>query len=91
MEGVSYNAFGIAEGGTLYAVDPSNPSSKTTLGTLPTNVGVYGFGIGDDILLAGTDSSSGEYQTDIFYANLSEENSLQRVTNTLNTDEMVIF
>jgi len=84
----------VSGGGTLYAVDPSNLTSKTSLGTVPNNFTLLGFGIGDNILLLGNDSKGtsnfGDDQYDIFYVNLSKGN-LIRVTNTPDKDEYPIF
>ena len=74
-------------GGTLYAVDPANTSSMTMLGTVPDGFGIFGSGIGDHILLSGESQGN----IDVFYANLSQQNSLIRITNTPNTNEYPLF
>jgi len=88
VEGVSY-ASGQPVGGTLYAVDPANPSSKTSLETVPANFHLFAFGVGDHILLRGDDLSP--VQSDVFYANLSTANSLTRITNTTDKNEYPFF
>ena len=76
-------------GGTLYSVDPANTTSTVNLGTISPDFSlVGGFGIGNKILLAGTNSN---YKNDIFYADLTTPNSLQNITNTPNEDEHLVF
>ena len=74
-------------GGTLKAINPSD-GSTIELGTVPENTYILGVGIGDYLLLTGFNTQT---QMDVFYINLSQENSLQNITNTLNKDEDVIF
>jgi hypothetical protein len=76
-------------GGTLYAVDPSKLDSRINLGNIPSNFSVYyGSGIGDNILLLGSENiSNDKFQSDVFFANLSTQNSLKNITNTPDKNE----
>ena len=73
-------------GGTLYAVDPVDPTNKTQLVSVPQNFNILGSGIGDHLLLSGGDGN----QTDVFYVNLSQQDSLTQITDTP-TDESPFF
>jgi len=52
---------------------------------VPDGFYLFGFGIGDPMLLGGFDLS--DNQTDVFYVNLSQENSLTNITNSTNDNE----
>jgi len=86
------NATSISQGGgILYAVDPSTLNSKTKLGDLSDVSFLFGSGIGDNLLLVGEITSKlASTQSDIFFVNLSQPNSLQRITNTSNKNEWPI-
>ena len=77
------------EGGNLYAVDPNDPNAKVNLGQIPSGFTLFGFGVGDDILLTGWNDN--DKQSDVFFVNLSTENSLINITNTRNKNEKAIF
>ena len=87
VEEVSYDSRGKVVGGVLYAVDPADPSSKIRLGSVPPDLTIFGFGIGDRILLVGFNRS----QSDVLYADLSTPGSLRRVTDTADVDEVPVF
>lgn len=78
-------------GGTLYAVDPSNLNSKINLGNIPSDFSIFGYGIGDNILLFGGNTNPPNYQSDIFFANLSTPNSLKNITNTPDKSEIPYY
>jgi hypothetical protein len=76
-------------GGTLYAVDPTNPDSKIKLGNIPAGYTLWGEGLENGMLLYGLDNSA--QQSDIFYVNPSKENSLLQITNTKDKNEYPIY
>ena len=88
VEGVNYTN-NYPTGGTLYAVDPANTTSTVNLGIVPAGFHIWGRGIGDKNLLSGIDINNN--YDDVFYVNLSVQNSLQNITNTPNKSELPIF
>ena len=87
VESVSMSGI-IPVGGTLYSLNPSNLSSKTQIGSVPSNTVFMSLAIGNHALGGGFDLSSSNW--DIFYFNHSSQNSLTNITNTGSVDEMPI-
>ena len=78
-------------GSTIYSVDPAQTTDKLKLGQLPPNyVYPYAFGIGNNLLLVALDELNGE-QSDIFFIDVSEENSLKQLTNSTDKNEWPIW
>ena len=77
----------MSEGGSLYALDPADPSSKIKLGTTPRGFYSLGFGIGNHVLLRVLNNE----QTDVFYADLATPGSLRRITDTADDNEYPLF
>ncbi len=77
---------------TIYSVDPLNMSNKIQLGTLPPNYKPtfgHSLGVGKYILYMAHDISTNSLK-DIFFVDVSSQNSLKQITNTPNKDEFVI-
>lgn len=79
-------------GGSLKSFDAVNNTGEVTLGTLPADMSLSNFfiGIGDDLLISGSKSGS-LADSDIFYLNAGQTNSMIRVTNTPGTTEVPLF
>lgn len=68
-------------GGTLKSFDAAIHSGEVTLGTIPSDIVTINFlaAFGNDVLGEGVDGAG---NSDIFFANVTTENSLQRLTDT---------
>ena len=72
-------------GGVLKAFDPITETS-TVIGNIPDNFcGLSGSGLGDKILLTGKNKDTNK--SDVFFVDLTKENSLQNITNTPSKNE----
>ncbi len=78
----------IPGGGTLHSVDPSTGNS-IPLGQVPQNMMLFAIGIGKDTLVSGYDYNNN--QADMFITDVTQQNSLQRLTNTPNINESIVF
>lgn len=81
-------------GGTIKQVRAGAPSQgEVDLGTLPSDTGTFSIlsGFGPDRLASGTFPDSGSTQRDVFYLDTSAQQTLQRVTNTSENEEPVVF
>ncbi len=74
----------------LYSIDKFGKFHK--LGLVPKDItDINGVGIGSKVLLAGESCNSTQCQSDIFYADLSQNNTLKRVTNTPDKNEYPVW
>lgn len=74
-------------GGSIQVFDAETATLSLNLGTLPSDEGISGIsclGFSDNLLC---DLTSASFQTDIFYLNAAQADSLERVTNTPSTYE----
>ncbi len=78
----------IPGGGTLHSVDPSTGNS-IPLGQVPQNMMLFAIGIGKYTLVSGYDYNNN--QADMLVTDVTQQNSLQRLTNTPNVDENIVF
>jgi len=78
-------------GGTLKSVN-ATATGALTLGTIPNDIffiDFFAFGAGDSILGGGPDHS-GLFETDVFFVNPNQANSLSRITTTSSFSETTI-
>ena len=84
-EGCSVNS---CKGATLKSFDAATNSGETILGTTPDDVNnIFLFGFEDQILGVGNDVGD---NADVFFADVTQPNSLKRITKTSTIDEALI-